>query len=137
MLLQVTDKPIVPEEVISRVNWNDCGALVTFTGRVRGSSAGKRVLSLEHKATRETAERLLGDIAAEIRERWDPGKVAICYRTGPVEAGGITLVVAIAALHRPEAFAACQYTVDRFKAQVSAKEIREDGEVWIGEQGKP
>jgi len=131
-LLQVTDKPIAPEEVIAKIRWDECGALVTFTGRVRGYSGDKRVLSLEHEAPREVAERLLSDIAKEIREKWDLGEVVFCYRTGPVAAGETTLVIAVAAPHRPEAFAACQYAIDRFKQTVSAKEIREDGEFWIG-----
>ena len=131
-VLQVTDKPIVPEEVIARIRWDECGALVTFTGRVRGYSGDKRVLSLEHDAPRDIAERLLSDIAREMREKWDLGEVAFCYRTGPVAAGETTLVIAVAAPHRPEAFAACQYAIDRFKQTVSAKEIREDGEFWIG-----
>ena len=126
-LLVITDKPIVPEEVITKVDWDECGALVTFIGKVRSYSEGKRVLSLEHDATRYGAERILRDIAAEMRKRWDLGDMAFCYRTGPVEAGGITLVIAVAAPHRPEAFAACQYAIDRFKQAVSAKEIREDG----------
>lgn len=126
-LLDITDKPIVPEEVIAKVGWDECGALVTFTGKVRSYSEGKRVLSLEHDATRYGAESILRDIAAEMRRRWDLGDIAFCYRTGPVEAGGITLVIAVAAPHRPEAFAACQYAIDRFKQAVSAKEIREDG----------
>ena len=134
-LLQVTDKPIVPEEVIARIRWDECGALVTFTGRVRGYSGDKRVLSLEHEAPRDVAERLLSDIAREIRQRWDLGEVAFCYRTGPVAAGETTLVIAVAALHRPEAFAACQYAIDRFKQTVSAKEIRGDGEFWTGGKG--
>ena len=131
-LLQVTDKPIVPEEVIARIRWDECGALVTFTGRVRGYSGDRRVLYLEHYAPSEAAESLLSDIAREIRERWDLGGVAFCYRAGPVAAGETTLVIAVAALHRPEAFAACQYAIDRFKQTVSAKEIREDGEFRIG-----
>lgn len=126
-LLDITDKPIVPEEVIAKVGWDDCGALVTFTGKVRSYSEGKRVLSLEHDATRYGAESILRDTAAEMRKRWDLGNISFCYRTGPVEAGGITLVIAVAASHRPEAFAACQYAIDRFKQAVSAKEIQEDG----------
>lgn len=126
-LLDITDKPIVPEEVITKVDWDECGALVTFIGKVRSYSEGKRVLSLEHDATRYGAESILRDTAAEMRKRWDLGNISFCYRTGPVEAGGITLVIAVAAPHRPEAFAACQYAIDRFKQAVSAKEIREDG----------
>jgi molybdopterin synthase catalytic subunit len=126
-LLEITDKPIVPEQVIARIEWDECGALVTFTGRVRSRSEGKRVLSLEHDATKYGAERILNDIAVEMRKRWNLGQLAFCYRTGPVEPGGITLVIAVAAFHRPEAFAACEYAIDSFKQTVSAEEVLENG----------
>ena len=125
-LIRITEKPIVPEDFISSIEWDECGALVTFTGKVRGRSDGKRVVSLEHAANAEDAESMLCDIIRQMREQWDLGPVAFCFRTGPVEAGGITLVIAIAATHRPEAFAACQYAIDMFKQGVQAKEIRED-----------
>ena len=125
-LIQITDKPIVPEDVISRIEWDECGALVTFTGKVRGQSDGRRVLSLEHAANAQDAERMLRNIIRQMREQWDLGPIAFRYRTGPVEAGGITLVIAVAAIHRPAAFAACQYAIDMFKQQVKSKEIRED-----------
>lgn len=126
-LLQVTNEPIVPGEVISRVRGEECGAVVTFAGKVRGYSEGKRVVSLEHDAGGDEAEKLLRDIAGEVRERWHVGELAFCYRTGPVPPGEVTLVIAVAARHRPDAFAACQYAIDRFKQKVSAKEVREDG----------
>ena len=125
-LIQITDEPIVPEDVISRIEWDECGALVTFTGKVRGQSDGRRVLSLEHAANAQDAERMLHNIIRQMREHWDLGPIAFRYRTGPVEAGGITLVIAVAATHRPAAFAACQYAIDMFKQQVKSKEIRED-----------
>jgi molybdopterin synthase catalytic subunit len=131
-LLQVTEEPIIQEEFLTGLRWDECGALVTFTGRVRGYSDDKRVISLEHCVPAETADRLLKEIATEMRRRWQLGEIAICYRSGPVEAGGITIVIAVAAPHRPEAFAACEYAIDRFKESVSATEIREDGEFRIG-----
>jgi molybdopterin synthase catalytic subunit len=125
-LIRITDKPIVPDEIVSGISWEDCGALVTFTGKVRGYSNGKRVLSLEHEANARSAYGILTDIASQVREKWDLGAIAFCYRTGPVEAGGITLVIAVTAIHRPDAFAACQYAVDLFKQKVKSKEVRED-----------
>ena len=126
-IILISDKPIVPEDVISKIKWNDCGALVTFTGKVRGYSNGRRVISLEHDAAEYDARRLLEEIAGVMREKWDLGAIAFGYRSGPVEAEGVTLVIAVAAIHRPEAFAACQYAIDEFKQKVSSKEILENG----------
>ncbi|UCC59328.1 MAG: molybdenum cofactor biosynthesis protein MoaE [Dehalococcoidia bacterium] len=125
-LIQITDEPIIPEDFVSSIEWDEYGALVTFTGKVRGRSDGKRVVSLEHAVNAEDAESMLRGIIRQMREQWDLGPTAFCYRMGPVEAGGVTLVIAVAATHRPEAFAACQYAIDMFKQRVQAKELRED-----------
>jgi len=130
-LLQVTDHPIVAEKVISRIKGNECGAIVTFIGRVRGYSGDRRVLSLEHEVPKNSAEKILEDIATEIRQKWDLGEIAFCYRSGPVAPGETTAVIAVSATRRPEAFAACQYAIDLFKQSVTAKEICGEGEVWI------
>jgi len=50
-----------------RVSDGEYGALVTFIGRVRGYSEGKRVLYLEHDASGQAAEKMLKTIAAEIK----------------------------------------------------------------------
>ena len=126
-MLQVTDSPIVPAEFLSRVQGEGCGALVMFAGKVRGYSEGKRVLYLEHGTGDKDAVELLRDIAGEIRDRWDVKEVAFCFRTGQVAADEVTLVIAIAAVHRPEAFAACRYAIDRFKKSVVSKEVQKDG----------
>jgi molybdopterin synthase catalytic subunit len=134
-IIEVTEKPIVPEKVIARVKGEECGAIVTFTGKVRGKSEGKRVVYLEHGVSGEEPERMLKDIVREMREKWEIGEIAFSYRKGKIEAGGITIVIAIAAVHRQEAFAACQYAVDRLKQKVVTKEGRKDGEVSVGKKG--
>ena len=134
-IIQVTDKPIVPGKVIAKVKGEDCGAVVTFTGRVRRSSEGKQVLYLEHGIQGEAPEETLKDIVGEIRGKWDVGEIAFCYRKGKIVPGEVTIVIAVAAIHRQEAFAACQYAVDRLKQKVITKEGREDGEVSVVKKG--
>lgn len=136
-ILEITDKPIVPEEVIDKVKGVDCGAVVTFTGRVRGRSGDKKVLYLEHGVSGEAPEKMLKDIVAEIRRRWEVGEIAFCYRKGKIGPGEVTIVIAVAAIHRQEAFAACEYAVDRLKQKVTTKEGREKGEVRVDKKGKP
>ena len=136
-ILEVTDKPIVPEDVIAKVKGADCGAVVTFTGKVRGRSGDKKVLYLEHGVSGEAPEKMLKDIVAEIRRRWEVGEIAFCYRKGKIGPGEVTIVIAIAAIHRQEAFAACEYAVDRLKQKVTTKEGREKGEVRVDKKSKP
>ena len=134
-IFEVTDKPIVPEEVIAKIKGADCGALVTFTGKVRARSGDKKVFYLEHGVSGEAPEKMLKDIVAEIRRRWEVGEIAFCYRKGKIGPGEVTIVIAIAATHRQEAFAACEYAVDRLKQKVTTKEGREKGEVRVAKKG--
>jgi DNA-binding Lrp family transcriptional regulator len=77
------------------------------------------------------------DRAREAMERWPLTDVAIQHRTGRLEIGETSLLVAVSAPHRAEALAACQQLVDRFKEVVPIwkKEVWEGGEVWI--EGEP
>jgi molybdopterin synthase catalytic subunit len=136
-IIEVTDKPIVPEEVIAKVKGEDCGAVVTFTGKVRARSGDKKVLYLEHGVSGEAPEKMLKDIVAEIRKRWEAGEIAFCYRKGKIGPGEVTIVIAVSATHRQEAFAACEYAVDRLKQKVTTREGREKVEVRVGKKGQP
>jgi molybdopterin synthase catalytic subunit len=81
------------------------------------------------------AEQELGEIAAEVARRHPVSKVAIYHRVGKLSVGDINLVVAIAAAHRGEGFAASQDAIDLFKKKLptSKKETYTDGSVWTGD----
>ncbi len=129
--IRTTDQPIDPAEVISLVEGKECGAITSFIGKVRGTSGGKAVHSLEHDADADAAKERFSAILKEARRKWGIRETVVCYRTGKVPAGDVTLVIAVATIHRPEGFAACQFIIDRFKQVVSARESREDGEYWV------
>ena len=75
--------------------------------------------------------------AEEALERWPLTDVAMQHRTGRLEIGETSLLIAVSSPHRKEAFAACHHLVDRFKETVPIwkKEVWEGGEVWI--EGEP
>ena len=133
--IEITAAPIFPEDVVEKVKRDSYGALVTFAGRVRDNSEGQRVLYMEYEAFQEMAYKKLDEIVAEIRARWQPLDIAISHRVGRLEVGEVALVIAVASPHRKEAFAACEYAVDRIKEIVPIwkKEIREDGGVWVAQ----
>lgn len=114
-MIEITKKPISPELVISKVKTNSSGCVATYVGLIRDSSQGKTVVSVEYKDPKGTAEEGLQQIASEIRQRWPVNNIAICHRIGKLKVGDINFLVAIAAAHREEGFAACQYAVGRFK----------------------
>ncbi len=133
-MILLTRQQLDPEAITASVSDNANGAAVTFLGVTRNETDGRPVMYLEYEAYEEMAEKLLARIADEIRERWSIRDVAIAHRFGRLEIGEVSLVVAIGSPHRGEAFAACQYAVDRIKQDVPIwkKEVFEDGEVWVG-----
>ena len=114
------------------------GGIVVFSGVVRNETDGRPVKFLEYEAHAPMAEQQLREIGATIHARWGGVKrVAMLHRIGRLEIGESSVLIAVSAAHRGEAFAACQYAIDTLKRTVPVwkKEHFEDGEVWVGLQG--
>ncbi|MGO8670401.1 MAG: molybdenum cofactor biosynthesis protein MoaE [Capsulimonadaceae bacterium] len=118
--------------VIAHVRSPGCGAVVTFHGNTRDSTAGAAVLGLDYSAFRPLAERELLAIAVEAEERW-PVRCAVEHRLGLVTPGETSVIIAVASAHRSEAYDACRWLMDSLKARVPIwkKEITEHGARWI------
>ena len=137
MQIEITTGPLAPEPFLQHVRHDESGAVALFLGVVRDHSHGRRVLYLEYDAYAEMAERKLREVAEEALARWPVTDVAIAHRTGRLEIGETSLLVAVSSPHRQEAFAACHHIVDRIKEVVPIwkKEVWEGGEAWI--EGDP
>jgi molybdopterin synthase catalytic subunit len=111
------------------------GAVVTFLGVTRDHNEGRKVEYLEYEAYQPMAENKIAEIICEMRSKWNLGKIAIAHRTGRVDIGETSMVVAVGSAHRRPAFESALYFVDRLKEIVPIwkKELFEGGEVWIGE----
>ncbi|MEK6608118.1 MAG: molybdenum cofactor biosynthesis protein MoaE [Myxococcota bacterium] len=136
-LLALRDAPLDLAEAIRAVAAPDAGGIALFLGVVRAESHGRRVASLEYEAYREMVEATFARVADEAAARWPEARVAILHRVGTLAVGEIAVVVAAAAPHRAEAFAACRFAIDTLKQQapIWKKEIGEDGAVWVGLDG--
>jgi molybdopterin synthase catalytic subunit len=111
-----------------------CGASVIFTGTVRDHSEGRPgVRSLEYEAYEEEVTPRLSAIAAEARARWTTlGRVVLLHRTGLLGVGEASVVAAVSAPHRGEAFEAARFCIDTLKATapIWKREAWEGGEGW-------
>jgi molybdopterin synthase catalytic subunit len=134
-MIHITDKPISPDLVVNKARTPDSGCVVTYVGLIRDNSRGKAVLSVEYEDADGRAEARLGEIAAEIKQKWPVNNVAIYHRVGKLKVGDINLVVAIAAAHRAEGLEAVSFAVDRFKEKLptAKRETYQDGSVWTGD----
>jgi len=131
---RLTAEPLSLDAVVDEVRSDDAGAIATFIGTTRLQSRGRTVLHLDYEAYVEMAEQVIAQIAAELQGRYDLCAIAIHHRTGRVEIGEASVVIAVSAPHRQDALAACKDAIDTLKKQVPLwkKEFYEGGEEWIG-----
>jgi molybdopterin synthase catalytic subunit len=137
-VFRVVEQPLSADALAAEVAHPGAGGIVVFSGVVRDETGGRPVKFLEYEAHRPMAEAKMREIGRQVRERW-PGvkRVAILHRVGRLEIGESSVLIAVSAAHRGDAFDACRYAIDTLKQTVPIwkKEYFEDGEVWVGLQG--
>jgi molybdopterin synthase catalytic subunit len=130
---RLTADPLDATAAAAVVSSADCGAVTTFVGLVRSDNGGRRVLWLEYEAYEPLALKAFARIDEEAGEKWPSIALAIHHRIGRLEIGQASIVIAAASPHRPEAFAACRYAIERIKqiAPIWKHEHFEGGALWI------
>ncbi len=137
-LFLVTSEPLNAQELTEAVRVDESGAVTLFHGVARNHSDGRAVRALEYEAHGPLAEKKLREVADEVGRKFQITGIGVHHRTGRLEIGETSLLIAVSAAHRREAFEACHYAVDRIKEVVPIwkKEIWEDGDGdWV--EGHP
>ena len=111
------------------------GGVVAFTGLVRGDG-GLRAMEIEHYPG--MTERAVRAFAREAAERFRLREVAVVHRHGRLAVGETIMMVATAAPHRADAFAAAEFLMDWLKSRAPfwKKEIGPEGESWVEARGE-
>jgi MoaE-MoaD fusion protein len=127
MHARVTEEPISVERVSALVGRPGAGAIVTFQGTTR------KVERLEYEAYREMAEERIAAILADAVERHRLEAAAAEHRVGAVPLGESSVIVAVSAAHREEAFAGAREIIDRIKAEapIWKKEVAGGDASWV------
>jgi molybdopterin synthase catalytic subunit len=110
--VRVRSDRLSAESLRDRVRDPRAGAIVVFEGVTR------EVSQLEYDAYAEMAERQIAEIVAAAVERHGLCSAAAEHRVGVVPLSEPSVVVAVSAPHRPEAFAGAREIIDRIKARV-------------------
>ena len=111
---------------------DNIGALVTFTGIVRGQkSKTLDYMLIEHYPGMTEAQIKL--IVEETFKRWKICDALVIHRYGKLEPSEPIMMVAIAAKHRKEAFEAAEYLMDYLKSRAPfwKKEVLNGEEKWV------
>ena len=122
-LARLTADPIAIGPLSEAVRDPRSGAVVVFEGVTR------EVPELEYEAYAEMAEPRMRAIAAEEAARHGLCAVAVEHRVGTVPLSDASVIVAVSAPHRGEAFAGARAVIDRIKAEapVWKQEMTADG----------
>ena len=131
----LVDGPLDAAAIEAEVRTPAAGAVVVFVGTARDETRGKKVLRLFYEAYAAMAEKRLAEICEEARAKHGALRVAMRHRVGECPAGEASVVIAVAAAHRAEAFAACRAVIEEIKvsAPLWKKEHYADGSAWVGQ----
>jgi molybdopterin synthase catalytic subunit len=109
------------------------GAIAAFVGVVRDMNEGDSVagMTLEHYPG--MTERSIAAIVTEARERWQVLDALVIHRIGALAPTDQIVLVLVAATHRGDAFAACEFLMDYLKTRAPfwKKERTPAGSRWV------
>jgi len=132
-VLIISGKKIDVMQIVGAVQAPDAGAIAIFCGTVRNHSNDRIVVKLNYEANIELAKTVLNDIAEESKKTFDVIKVAVHHRTGMLEVGDTSVVIAVSSAHRKPAFRACEFILESIKSKLPVwkKEYFTDGASWV------
>lgn len=132
-MIRVQSEDFDPGVEIGRFQREDVGAIVSFTGVVRGESHGEKLVSMTLEHFPGMTERELERIAVEARTRWSLQGVSVVHRVGELRPGERIVLVVTAAAHRQAAFEAAEFLMDYLKTRAPfwKRELRASGEYWV------
>lgn len=107
------------------------GAVVSFTGLVRDEGGALSGMEIEHYPG--MTEKAIAGIVDQAVARWSLADALVIHRHGRLRPGEAIMMVATAAPHRGDAFAAAEYLMDYLKSRAPfwKKEIGAGGEAWV------
>lgn len=133
----VSDTPLSLDRLLGVVRDPTVGGIALFVGVVRDHDEGQGVSSLDYSA-HPRAQQVLQQCAERAAAAHDVVSVAVEHRTGHLEVGDLAVVVAVGAVHRAEALAACTELIDDLKVCVpiwKEQAFRDGGAAWVGLPG--
>jgi molybdopterin synthase catalytic subunit len=97
---------------------SESGAMVEFTGIVRGMEAEQKISALRYEAYQPMAENQMRQILNDLNAIHPCLRARVIHRTGVVPVGQAAIYVGVEAAHRAEAFAVATGFMNRLKQDV-------------------
>ena len=133
---ELTTETIEVGQVARRVVPRECGATVTLDGYAREWTKGRKTRYLVYEAYEQMALSEMQRLGRDAHKQFEIAHIGIVHRTGRIEIGETSVVIAVSAPHRRAAFEACEWAIKELKRTVPIwkKEVYDDGEEWVGAQ---
>jgi molybdopterin synthase catalytic subunit len=135
--VRLLDAPFDPAAELTRfaAAHPEAGGVVSFTGQVRADDAVE-ALELRHYGPLTLAG--MDELAKLTLGRWPLAGLLVIHRTGELAPGAPIVLVAAAARHRRDAFAAADFAMDHLKSEswFWKREKRDGAWHWIEPRGQ-
>jgi molybdopterin synthase catalytic subunit len=94
------------------------GGTSVFQGTVRNYNFGKEVLGVSYDVYEPLAIKSFTDLSVEAIKQWGEHlKIYITHAAGRLNVNDISIIIAVSAVHRDEAFKACRFLIEGIKHQ--------------------
>jgi len=137
MMMHLTRHPIEVDALLAEVQGPERGGTCVFVGTVRNDAD---ITGIDYSAYEAMAIAEIERILSDAKAQWPEARIMLQHRLGVIPVGEASIVIAAAAPHRDEAFAACRYVVEEIKKRLPIwkKEMHADGTTtWVDPEGKP
>jgi molybdopterin synthase catalytic subunit len=134
----ISESPLNVDQALRLVSGPTVGGIALFVGTVRDFDHGADVISLDY-TQHPSALDVLTKCAEETADQHDVLAIAVEHRVGHLEVGDIAVVVAVGAVHRGEALAACAHLINTLKAAVpiwKEQHFASGSSEWVGLPGE-
>lgn len=118
MFIKISPEEIDIEKMVSMINTEKNGAIVTFIGTVRNINENKNVEKIYYDAYLPMAEMELKKVVDEAFEKFNILDVSIHHRIGEFYPKDVVVFIGVSSMHRDDAFNACKFIIDKIKEKV-------------------
>ena len=135
-MIFLCEDPIDTKLLRDAVLHEKAGALLIFEGITRDNFEGKDVLELRYEAYEGMAMKELMRLKQELLVEHPSARLAMAHRLGVVGVKETSVVIAVSASHRDEAYQISRKAIDSLKSRIPIwkKEIYKDGTAWKANQ---
>ncbi|MHA2615854.1 MAG: molybdenum cofactor biosynthesis protein MoaE [bacterium JZ-2024 1] len=136
--IDIMRQRIETEKICEEIVHPAFGALLTFQGVVRNHTEGKPVIWVDYEAYEPLAVRQMESIARQLEKKWGIQRLALVHRLGRLYPGEVSLLIALATIHRAEGFEALAFALEQVKTIVpiwKKEYFTSENSAWV--KGRP